>query len=129
MEHPNVAMARAAYSAFAQGDLEKVAAVWANDIIWHVNGNSPLAGEYKGQEEIFGFFGRLFELSGGTLELDVHDILANDDHITVLVTMNAERNGQRLEMRSVHVMQLEQGLMREFWSFEEDPVTDDAFWS
>ena len=129
MEHPNVIKMREAYEAFARGDLETVGANLADDIVWHIPGNSQLAGDYKGQDEIFTLFGRLFELSGGTLTLEVEDILANDNHATAIVRMTAERDGKALSMNAVHVYRIEDGLTKEFWSFDEDQAADDAFWS
>ena len=37
------------------------------------------------------FFGRAFELSGGTLRLEVRDVLANDERAVALATVHAER--------------------------------------
>ncbi|MEX2394357.1 MAG: nuclear transport factor 2 family protein [Actinomycetota bacterium] len=128
-EHPNAAIARESYEAFARGDLQTVGQNITDDVVWHVGGRSPVAGDYKGQDEVFGLFGRLFELSEGTLKLDVHDILADDDHAVALVTMSADRNGKHLDMRSVHVMNIQEGRTREFWAFDEDQAADDAFWS
>ena len=67
------------------------------------------------------------EVTDGTFKLDVHDILANDMHGIVLVTVHAERDGRRLEMNEVHIWHLEQGQAEEFWSFAEDVAEMDAF--
>jgi uncharacterized protein len=45
---------------------------------------------------VFGFFGRLFELSGGTLGLEVHYVVANDEHGVALYSVRAERAGREL---------------------------------
>lgn len=129
MEHPNVQRLREAYAAFARGDLETIGRELAPDAVWHVAGQSDLAGDYKGQDEIFGFFGKLFELSGGTLRIDVDDILANDEHATAIVRMSAQRGDDVLSMNGVHVYRLEEGKTKEFWSFDEDQRREDAFWS
>ena len=128
-QHPNVARTRDAYEAFSRGDLDAVGAQLTDDVVWHVAGNSPLAGDYKGQDEIFGFFGRLFEMSEGTLKLEVHDILANDEHATVLVHMTAKRGDRMIDQNAVHVFEIVDGKTKEFWSFEEDQRAQDEFWS
>jgi ketosteroid isomerase-like protein len=128
-EHPNIGRIRDAYAAFSKGDLDTVGAMYTDDVVWHVGGHSPLAGDYKGQEEIFGFFGRLFELSEGTLQLEVHDVLANDEHGTALVHMTAKRGDRMLSQNAVHVFHIQDGKTKEFWAFEEDQAADDAFWS
>jgi uncharacterized protein len=129
-QHPNVARTRDAYAAFGRGDLEALREQFRDDIVWHVGGNSPLAGEYKGQDEIFGFFGQLFEMTGGSLSIDIHDVLANDTHVCVLVTMSAKRDGRTFDQRAVHVFEVDdEGRSKEFWSFEEDQAAGDEFWS
>jgi len=50
----------------------------SQDIVWHMAGTSQLAGDYRGHQQVVGFFGRIMELSGGTFRLDIHDVLAVD---------------------------------------------------
>jgi ketosteroid isomerase-like protein len=65
-EHPNVELTRRGYDAFAKGDLATLSELIAEDAAWHVLGVGPLSGTYHGRNEIFGFFGRLAEETGGT---------------------------------------------------------------
>jgi uncharacterized protein len=123
----NAALLRQGYAAFADGDLDTVRSLLAEDIIWHNGGANQLAGEYTGREEVVDLFGQLMQVTGGTFRLDVHDILANDMHGIVLVTVHAEREGRRLDMNEVHIWHLEQGQAEEFWSFAEDVAEMDAF--
>jgi ketosteroid isomerase-like protein len=123
----NEALLRQGYAAFAEGDLKTVRTLLAEDIVWHNGGANQLAGEYTGLDEVIDLFGQLMEVTGGTFRLDVHDILANDMHGIVLVTVHAERDGRRLEMNEVHIWHLEEGRAEEFWSFAEDVAEMDAF--
>lgn len=43
------------------------------------------------------------EETGGTFRLDVHDILANDEHTAVLATLTASRNGKSIEVPVANV--------------------------
>ena len=129
-EHPNVERVRRGYEAFKTGDLQALRELFDESVVWHVPGNSALAGDYKGIEEVFGFFGRILEETQGTLKQEVHDVLANDDHAVALLTVNAERNGKRLEWRDAHISHVSpQGKVTEFWVFSEDNAAVDAFWS
>ena len=123
----NERLLRQGYAAFAEGDLDTVRTLLAKDIVWHNGGANQLAGEYTGLEEVLDLFGQLMEVTDGTFRLDVHDILANDMHGIVLVTVHAERDGRRLEMNEVHIWHLEEGQAEEFWSFAEDVAEMDAF--
>jgi ketosteroid isomerase-like protein len=128
-EHPNVQRLRDAYAAFSKGDIDRVTQEWSSDIVWHVGGNSPLAGDYKGQEEIVGFFGKILELGGGSFAIEVHDVLANDDHAVVLVHETGKRDGKTLDTDSAHVFHLKDGKTTEFWAMPTDQASEDAFWS
>ncbi|HVS48144.1 MAG TPA: nuclear transport factor 2 family protein [Candidatus Dormibacteraeota bacterium] len=123
-----VERARRAYEAFSKGDLAVVGDLLADDAVYHISGNSPLAGDYKGKDAIFGFFGKLMQETGGTFRIEVHDILANDDHGVVLVRELAERNGKKWDSRAVHITHADgEGRVKEFWAFQEDSAAADAF--
>ena len=64
--------------AFGRGEMDKVAACFASDAVWEFPGRSVLSGTFKGPDEIVGFLARAFELSGGTLSVDLIDLLASD---------------------------------------------------
>lgn len=127
MTHPNEDLLRRGYAAFGTGDMDTVMSVLADDISWHVGGSSQIAGDYHGHQEVMGFFGKLFELSGGTFRLEVHDVLANDQHGTVLVTAYAERDGKTIAAREVNIWHLADGQATEFWAFVEDQAELDEF--
>lgn len=129
-QHANVQRARRAYEAFDKADMETVGELMTDDIVWHVGGNNALTGEYKGKDAVFGFFGKLMQNTGGTFKLEVHDILANDEHTVTLVRQTAEKDGKKFESRAVHVTHADsEGRVKEFWAFEEDQAAGDAFFS
>ncbi len=129
MAHPNEELIRGGYEAFAKGDIETVLARFDDNITWHVPGRSALAGEYRGHQEVMGFFGKLLEQSGGTFRLDLHDVLATDDHVVALIQATAERNGTTRTFNNAHVWHVADGKATEFWGLSEDPYGDDEFWS
>jgi len=128
-EHPNVALLRKGYEAFAKGDLDTLRGLFADDIVWHSPGNNILSGDYKGHEEVFGFFGRIVQETGGKFSNDIHDVLANDEHAAVMVNVHAERNGKTLDAPAVHIFHVNGGKVGEFWAFGQDSNELDAFWS
>jgi uncharacterized protein len=129
-QHANVQRAQRAYEAFGKGDMATVSELMADDVVWHVGGNNPLSGEYKGKDAVFGFFGKLMQVTGGSFKLEVHDILANDEHSVTLVRATAEKDGKKFDARAVHITHPDsEGRVKEFWSFEEDQAAGDAFFS
>ena len=92
-------------------------------------GRSALAGDYRGHEGVTEFFGKLMEASGGTFALELHDVLAGDDHVVALVQGTAERNGRSQTFNNAHVWHVKDGKVTEFWGLSTTPYEDDQFWS
>jgi ketosteroid isomerase-like protein len=128
-EHPNVELARRGYDAFAKGDLATLTELIADDATWHALGVGPLSGTYHGRDEIFGFFGRLAEETGGTFRLDVHDVLANDEHAVVLCMLSASRGSKSIQVPVANVSHMRDGKVTEFWTSTTDPQAGIDFWT
>jgi ketosteroid isomerase-like protein len=128
-DHPNLVLIQRGYAAYGAGDMDTINELFADDVVWHVAGRSPLAGDYAGKEQVFGFFGKLQALSDGTSAVEVHDLLANDEHGVAIVTESATRNGQTHRGRATHVFHLLDGKVTEFWDAQVDQYAADEFWS
>jgi ketosteroid isomerase-like protein len=130
MSHENIERVRNGYAAFSAGDLDKVRELLAPDVIWRVPGDTPISGEYKGIDEVFGFFGKLLQETGGTFKLEVRDILANDHRAAILAHQSSQRNGKSLDGDVVHVMEINAaGQTTEFCGYVEDSKPIEEFWA
>jgi len=123
----NEELLRRGYAAFGSGDLSTVQALFADDIVLHSSGANRFTGDYSGPQEVLGYFGRIMEITGGTFRLEIHDVLANDTHGIVLVTVHGERDGIVIAMREVNIWHLENGKAKEFWAFPENGAEMDRF--
>jgi ketosteroid isomerase-like protein len=124
-EHPNVERLRSGYTAFSKGDFAALDQLIDKDATWHVTGRNQLSGDYRGRDEVYRFFGQIVELTGGTFALDVHTILADDDHGVVLVTASASREGRSIKTQDVHVYHLRSGRITESWNASTDQYAGD----
>ena len=131
MAHANADLLRKGYDAFSKGDLDTIRnEVFSPDIVFHVAGRNPLSGDYRGVDEVLAFFGRLFELSGGTFALELHDAVANDRHAVGLSRSSAHREGKTLDgAKGVEVYHVQDGRVTEAWLMIEDDYSYDEFWS
>ena len=129
MAHPNADLLNKGYDAFDKGDLDTLRGLFTDDIVFHVPGRSQVAGEYRGQDGVFGFFGKLVELSGGTFKVERHTVLADDEHGTVLSTTSAQRDGKSFSTKTVDSFHFRDGKVSECWTFAEDQYALDEFWS
>lgn len=126
----NIEMARKGYTAFNETHIDEAMETIADDIIWTVGGTNPISGTYKGKKEVMNFFATFGQLTEGTYEADVHDILATDDHTVVIGTSTATRHGRTHASRFVDVIHPDaEGKAKEFWRFVEDQAADDQFYS
>ena len=130
MTQPNEDLVRAASAAFGRGDLGALQdQFFATDIVWHVAGTGPLAGDYAGVGQVMGQLRKIAELSGGTVRPELHDVLVSADHTVVLATIRAERAGKQLQLNIVHVIHAENGKATEVWTHSSDPAAAAEFWS
>ena len=125
----NVENTKKAYAAFASGDIATVSELIAADCIWHAGGRSQVAGDYVGQEQILGYFAKLFELTDGTFSVRLDDVGETDAGlVTCMVTLTGTRQGKTLTTRFVEVGRSNAaGQLAEAWWFAEDGYAADEF--
>lgn len=128
-EHPNADLIRKGYAAFGEGNFEALNELFAEDIAWHEGGRGQLAGDYRGRDAVYEMFGRLMEISEGTLRLDLHAILADDEHGVALVVSHASRDGQHAAVNQAHVFHLRDGRVTEFWNASTDQYALDELFA
>ena len=130
MTQPDEDLAWAASSAFGRGDFSALQKqFFAENIVWHVAGTGPLAGRYEGIAQVMGVLAMISELSGGTVETELHDVLVSNDHTVALAAIHAERSGNQLNLNLVHVIHSENGKATEVWTYSSDPAAAAKFWA
>ena len=129
MSSTNVNIIGRAYDDFAKGNIPAVLEAFDASITWHVPGHSPLSGDYKGHDEVVGFFKHTMELCGGIFEIEVHKVFGEEDIVVALVTVRVERNGRAAAFPEVHVWRVANEKATEFREFQGDEQTEDRFWS
>ena len=127
---PNAEVMQRLVDAFLSGDQAGLDAVFADDAVWHEPGDAPISGDHKGKQAIFGMFGRIMELSGGTFRPDVHDVCASEAHGVILFHSTGKRNGRELHTPQVLIAHIENGKLTELWNTITDGEPEwSAFWS
>jgi ketosteroid isomerase-like protein len=99
------------------------------DIVWHAPGRSQLAGDHQGVDTVLGFFAKTMELTGGNFRVEVHDILANDEHAVGLHTAHAEREGRTLQDNNTLVFHVRDGKVTEVWQYWADQYAADELFA
>ena len=98
MEHPNATRMRRTVGAFVSGDIPGLLRGFADDVVWYAPGDTPVSGTFRGHEGIVRFFSGLDEGSGGSMDVEVDDVLAGDRHVTVFLNISADRHDERVSV-------------------------------
>ena len=132
--HPNEQLIRDFYEAqgrFYSGedDARALAALLTDDIVWHVPGRNAIAGDYRGKDEVFGYFERRREHAHRSLRIEVHHTLAGDEVVMQLAGGRAEIDGIVREWETVGVYRIRAGKISECWLVPFDQYAFDEIWA
>ena len=119
-EHPNATAYRRTADAFRVGDREALAALIDEDVVWHIPGSGPMAGDIHGREALFRFFDRLRDVTEGTFMIKEHDVLGSDEHVVALSNWSAVREGIPVSVDVVGVFHFRDGRQQERWNHPSD---------
>jgi ketosteroid isomerase-like protein len=128
-EHPNIVVMRQVLAAFQSGDGAALARLFAPEVVWRVPGKSALAKDYRGQAEVFGFFGKLMELTDGTFKVTSLEMLANENGGVFVDRITAERSGRALDVRLMLHVTIRNGQIVEGYDHFHHEHIWDEFWA
>ena len=78
---------------------------------------------------MLGYFGQTMQLTGGNFQVEVHDVVANDEHAVGLNTVHAERNGKTLQDNNSLVFHVRDGRVTEVWQYWTDQYAADELFA
>jgi uncharacterized protein len=126
----NLELVRRGYAAFGAGDMDALLELFSPDIVQTVPGSSPLAGAHKGPQNVLAMYGQLFERSGGTIRVDLEDVMSDGgDRVIAVHQATAERNGETFSAREALLFTIVDGKVVEMQDFFTDIEASDSFWS
>jgi ketosteroid isomerase-like protein len=123
-EHPNATLARTVLEGVSSGDLTALMQSVADDVVWHeIGSDEPIRGRQALMERFAGMS------QGGAVTIDVHDVVANDEHTIALVTATAQVGDRSLTYRTAEVTHVRDGKVTERWAFSDDTERISRFFS
>lgn len=128
MAHPNEDLVRRGYEAFSNGDLEALSQIMTPDAVHVSPGNNQLSAEYKGQDEVFGYYGKLGELTDGTFKVEVESVRAEGDDKVITRHRNlGQRGGKNLDVMETLTFTIQGGKVSSIVEAPDDQQAIDDF--
>jgi ketosteroid isomerase-like protein len=120
MAHPNTERIESAYEAFGRSDIQALFELWTDDIVWHLAGDHPLAGDHSGKEQVAAFLAGLAQQTDGTFAAELRHAIADDDHGYSLHRATATKDGQEIEAWEILGYRFADGRFAEIWTYDYD---------
>jgi ketosteroid isomerase-like protein len=110
-DHPHALLATVVWEAVSAGDVDALAEVCSDDLVWHASGRGP-----RGED-------------AERFDLTLEDILVGDERASVLFRVTGSRKGRRLETGYILLFRIEGSRLAEVWSVARDQYAVDEFWA
>lgn len=129
-EHPHAALVRKGYAAFSRGDMDTLRGILTSDCTQHVPGSSQISGDYKGTNSILAYYGKLMELTDGSMNVELRDAFVDGrGHVISVHHFTAERGGERYEADGGIVFRVVGDKVSDLDECIDDIERSDAFWA
>lgn len=126
----NAGIVRRGYQAFNSGDMETLAEIFHEDASWHTPGRGPTAGDRKGRDTVFAYFGHYGGETAGTFKAALQNVFTSEDGRVIGVHYNtAERNGKHLDVTCCLAFEFKDGKIFAGREHFYDLHAWDEFWS
>jgi len=109
MGHPLESTIREAYAAFGRSDVNGYIQPCTEDFSFNIPGHGAIAGSWRGKDGLNELAGKAIEVTAGSFQEDVEDVLVTDRHAVVLARRRFIRDGQSREYKTAHVYQIRDG--------------------
>ena len=114
---------------YGGGGADPVRRLLDPDIVWHVPGESPIAGCYEGAEEVIAYMLRRRDLADGTFRMRRRELMVGEgEHFAALTDGIATIDGRTREWSTVGLYRLRAELLAECRLLPFDQAQFDAIW-
>ena len=116
-QHPNVKIVNEMTTAIFEQDHDVLAKLFSDDLVFHLRGPDPMAGDHAGVGGLLGVVGSWFEATNGQIELDQQFCIGADGWAAEWEHASLRRNGNTLESRNAFVYRFDGDRIAEMWMF------------
>ena len=114
--------------ALERGDFAGVFTTISDTIVWHMGGESSLSGTVVGKQALGERLGEFAKRSGNTFKVITNWAASNECFVAASVVSVAQRNADTLNDPGIDLFKIENGKIKEVWTFAEQQSAEDIFW-
>jgi ketosteroid isomerase-like protein len=122
----NIEQVQRGLAAALSGDWSTLETLVHGDVIWHIPGSSPIAGDAIGIDAFVAMVQKVF--SSG-LNVDLLNVFAAGDQVATLQRNTATSNDGDLDILVVNIFTMTEGKLTRLQTFPSDLYALDRFWS
>jgi ketosteroid isomerase-like protein len=121
-----VEIVRRIYAAFSRGDIETLMEHLDDDVIHVVPGSSQVSGRHSGRGTVLALYGRLFELTAGTLHVELERLVTDGAHRVIAShTATMKHHGEMVRQPAAVLFTLRNDKVVEIQDFFTDIALND----
>jgi ketosteroid isomerase-like protein len=125
----DIDVVRRLYQAVNDRDLVAAGRCFAPEALWHLPGDSPIAGDHRGWAQIRDqFMAKLGPLSGGTFRAELVDVAVGERYVVAVQHATASHAGKSLDVTACQLISVRDGLIEEVRGHYSDQGALDGFW-
>ncbi len=129
-EHPHAQLVRKGFEAFTRGDMDALRGLMTSDCTHHVPGSHPLSGDYKGQDACIDMYRRMFDETGGNMQVELRGVAVDGrGHAVGMARFRAQRQGKSIDDEGALVFRIVGDRISDIDECVEDIDRNNEFWS
>jgi ketosteroid isomerase-like protein len=114
---------------YAGGEAEPLRAMLTDDVVWHVPGRNPIAGDHTGIDAVMDYFERRRALARATFQVHVREVLASGDLVVQLAGGTAQLGGRDVAWETIGIFRVRDDKIAEGRLVPFDQHLFDEVWS
>ncbi len=116
---------------YGGGLVDPVAELLSGEIIWHVPGTSPIAGDHRGVPQVIDYFQCRLRLADASMRMRAGQVISDGDTVAQFVEGSAVLNGHNVTWKTMGIyrVDLEQRRIREVWLVPLELERFDQIWT
>jgi ketosteroid isomerase-like protein len=129
-DHPNVETVNRMTQAIFSQDHDTLAKIFTDDLVFHLRGPDPMAGDHPGLGGFLEVLGAWFEATDGQIKLDQQFCIGTDGWAAEWEHATLGRKGKTLESPNAFVYRFQGDRIAEMWMFlGTQPEAAEAFFT